>query len=359
MADANEEFTEPVVFEPDTLCTATRTFVGRDASELTFEEGEFIRIVGPSEMLFWYIGRNETNQTGKVPANFLQEYNEDYIPMDSSGVPTSLASQEDKVMNNLLKQEGKSRLKQGTLVIAKASFVAENPSDLPFEAGEELQILRPTEDLGWYEAKRCHSNGQSKMEGTIPITHIRLIYDDDDSEDESQSEYAVPLPADDRLHDDITDFLTNSGWFSHIGKPHGKEALHYVLAKKSGIEYEQFMVIRKAIYMFAFGNEEKVYIGKADILHKTISEHFECYGKPRASIQAIDDELCHHSMASFWQLQIWPLADSENLELEWAKKVCSKNAIHTPDGHGLNESIKFTETSNWIEFKKWLNPNRS
>ena len=102
-----------------------------------------------------------------------------------------------------------------------------------------------------------------------------------------------------------------------------------------------------------------LFLGKADILHKTLADHFECYGKPRVSIQAIDDELCHHSMASFWQLQIWPLADSENLELEWAKKVCNKNSIRTPDGRGLNESIKFTQMSNWIEFKKWFNPNRS
>ena len=100
-------------------------------------------------------------------------------------------------------------------------------------------------------------------------------------------------------------------------------------------------------------------IGKADILHKKLAEHFECFGKPRASIQAIDDELCHHSMASFWQLQVWPLNDTDNLEVEWAKKVCNKDAMHSPDGRGLNENITFTNKSNWIEFKKWLNPNRS
>ena len=43
--------------------------------------------------------------------------------------------------------------------------------------------------LGWYEAKRCYSNGQPKMEGTIPITHIRLIYDDEsDPEDDNPSD---------------------------------------------------------------------------------------------------------------------------------------------------------------------------
>jgi len=250
------------------------------------------------------------------------------------------------------------------------------------------------------------------MEGTIPITHIRLIYDDEsDSEDgiditllflrnvqifvvqshDQNMQFQCLWMTDYMMVShfcyldihvtnnitDITDFLTNSGWFSHSGKPHGKEALYYVLAKKSGIEYEEFMKIKKAIYMFAFGNEEKIYVGmsdnpsqfvililslflgKADVLHETLAEHFECYGKPRPAIKAIDDELCHHSMASFWQLQIWPLADSENLELEWAKKICSKNSIHTPGGRGLNESVKFTQKSNWVEFKKWLNPKRS
>ena len=101
--------------------------------------------------------------------------------------------------------------------------------------------------------------------------------------------------------------------------------------------------------------------GKAKVLHAALAEHFECFGKPRSSIREIDDELCHHSMASQWQLKIWPLADSDNLEVEWAKKVCNKESLpSSPDDEsGLNESIKFTHKHNWVEFKKWLNPNRS
>ena len=60
---------------------------------------------------------------------------------------------------------------------------------------------------------------------------------------------------------DINDFLTNSGWFVHPGKPLGSEALRYVLAKKCGMDYDEFMQVKKAVYMFAFGLEEKVYIG--------------------------------------------------------------------------------------------------
>ena len=95
------------------------------------------------------------------------------------------------------------------------------------------------------------------------------------------------------------------------------------------------------------------------MLHTTLAEHFECFGKSKASIRVIDDELCHHSFASQWQLQIWPVPDSVNLEVEWAKKVCLKESLQSSDESGLNESIKFTHKDNWVDFKKWLNPNRS
>ena len=137
------------------------------------------------------------------------------------------------------------------------------------------------------------------------------------------------------------------------------------------------MQIKKAVYMFAFGNEEKVYIGmspgydclficiivsgKADVLHDTLITHFECFGKPRSEIRAIDDELCHHSPASFWQLKIWPIASTENLELEWIKKICLKASLPSPDadGDGLNESIKFTSMNTWTVFKDWFFPKNT
>lgn len=93
------------------------------------------------------------------------------------------------------------------------------------------------------------------------------------------------------------------------------------------------------------------------MLSQTLMKHFECFGKPRSEIQAIDDELCHHSPASFWQLQVWPVEDNENLELEWIKKLCLKDALPSIDGGGLNESIKFTGMETWKDFKKWFYPN--
>lgn len=97
--------------------------------------------------------------------------------------------------------------------------------------------------------------------------------------------------------------------------------------------------------------------GKAEVLSKTLAEHFECFGKPRTEIRAIDDELCHHSPASFWQLKVWPIASTENLELEWIKKICLKDALPSLDGGGLNENIKFSYKDTWLAFKKWFYPD--
>ena len=96
--------------------------------------------------------------------------------------------------------------------------------------------------------------------------------------------------------------------------------------------------------------------GKADVLNETLVTHFECFGKPRSEIRAIDDELCHHSPASFWQLKVWPIASTDNLELEWIKKMCLKHALPSPDGGGLNEYIKFTSMDTWKAFKDWFYP---
>ena len=95
------------------------------------------------------------------------------------------------------------------------------------------------------------------------------------------------------------------------------------------------------------------------MLSERLIKHFECFGKKRSEIQAIDDELCHHSPASFWQFKVWPIASTEDLELEWIKKMCVKDALPSPDGGGLNESIKFTSMKTFNAFKKWFYPDNT
>lgn len=54
---------------------------------------------------------------------------------------------------------------------------------------------------------------------------------------------------------------------------------------------------------------------------------------------------------------MWPIASTENLEIEWIKKICLKDALPSPDGPGLNENIKFTSVNNYKTFKTWFFPN--
>ena len=121
--------------------------------------------------------------------------------------------------------------------------------------------------------------------------------------------------------------MSQSGWFTFAGMPQDMVALSYVLAKKCRLSYEKFMDIREAVYAFTYMQGEKVsvwlvvghvysctcecmlqvFVGKANILHIELSKHFENFGKKKEDIRQIDDELCHHTDASGWDITIWPL----------------------------------------------------
>lgn len=57
---------------------------------------------------------------------------------------------------------------------------------------------------------------------------------------------------------DMNDFLSQSGWFSHPGLPHGKVALQHVIAKKAGLSYDAFVAMEEAVYLFDYRHGEKV-----------------------------------------------------------------------------------------------------
>lgn len=56
----------------------------------------------------------------------------------------------------------------------------------------------------------------------------------------------------------MNDFLSQSGWFSHPGLPHGKVALQHVIAKKAGLSYDAFVAMEEAVYLFDYRHGEKV-----------------------------------------------------------------------------------------------------
>ena len=99
-----------------------------------------------------------------------------------------------------------------------------------------------------------------------------------------------------------------------------------------------------------------MYVGKAEVLHKELCRHFDCFGKRREEIREIDDELCHHTDASGWDITVWPLGPLQNLEVEWSKKIIEHDSLQTKET-GLNHDMKFTSMTNFDLFWQWFSPN--
>jgi hypothetical protein len=262
--------------------------------------------------------------------------------------------EESRMIKIIQKREKEQRLKPGTLVVGRAVYDSDESGDLSFGIGEEMQILRPLEDLGWYYAKKLDKSGRS---GSIPITHVRLVYDTDD-DDEDKVYDKPPNPGHDRMYDDINDFISESGWFTFSGFALGKEALLRRLAQKSFMEYKEFMEVKEAVYVFKFKEDEKTFVGKADVLNEELSKHFTCFGKRREEIREIDDELCHHTSECDWSLKVYVIRPPDKLEVEWAKRVVTCNSLMSADEPGgLNEVLVFSNWDNWKVFSEWFFPS--
>lgn len=349
---------------------AKQGFIGEQIGDLPFRVGEVLTVIEPSELLYWYKARNGQGQEGLVPKNFLEPVEAPPLPAkhvsrmqggdrsDDSSISTSTTPfdidmiEEAKLIRAIQEREKAQRLKAGTLVVGRAKYMAVDHTDLSFDIGEEMQILRPMPDLGWYFAKKLDKSGKA---GAIPITHVRLVYD---SDNEDESIYNFPKnPGHDRLYDDINQFISESGWFTFSGFAPGKVALLHVLARKAFMEYGEFMQIKEAVYVLMFGQDEKVFVGKALVLHEELSHHFTCFGKKRQEIREIDDELCHHTGECQWSLKVFPVAPPLSLEVEWAKKVVEKGSLMSVnDTHGVNEQLTFTSFDSWKQFSDWFFP---
>jgi len=84
-----------------------------------------------------------------------------------------------------------------------------------------------------------------------------------------------------------------------------------------------------------------------------------CYlpNREQEEICEIDDELCHHTDSSGWEITVWPLQPDQNLEVEWAKKNIEHDALNSREEKGLTEDMKFTSISNFDKFWDWFAPN--
>ena len=100
-----------------------------------------------------------------------------------------------------------------------------------------------------------------------------------------------------------------------------------------------------------------MFVGSAEVLSDALCKHFECFGKPRGEIGEIDDELCHHTDSSEWEITVWEL-QTQDLEVETAKKVIEQEALVTKESQkGLTEKINFTSMAAFDKFWEWFSPN--
>ncbi|KAL5460597.1 hypothetical protein EMCRGX_G034053 [Ephydatia muelleri] len=317
------------------------------------------------------------------------------------------------------RREAERRHPPGTLVIATSQFVAQSNEDMSFDIYEEMTLLKPMEDLCWYYAQKSSAPSEMGVIPITHVKLVYMSDDEDDDGNYKLSHIPCvnllfilsfssirhvthsPLPSHssptyphhpptlithlpspptyphhpptliihlpsptgyqrptlkDRLYESREEFIQASGWYSYIGLPPTKEALLHVLAKKINLPYEDFMITTQAVYMLHYLDHEKVYVGKAEVLHKELSLHFDCFGKPRGQIRGIDDELCHHTDAAGWSIMVWPLLEDQVLEVEWNKKIIEQGSLQSSEEVGMNE-LEFTSMDNWDKFGKWFWPN--
>lgn len=101
----------------------------------------------------------------------------------------------------------------------------------------------------------------------------------------------------------------------------------------------------------------QVYVGSANILKNDICKHFESFGKKKEDIASIDDELCHHTECSEWEITIWQL-QTQHLEFECAKKIIELNALTSKEMQkGLTETLCFTSMHSFDLLWEWFCPN--
>ena len=52
---------------------------------------------------------------------------------------------------------------------------------------------------------------------------------------------------------------------------------------------------------------QQIFVGKTDNLTEELTKHFESFGQKRHLIREIDDELCHHTDSSGWNVRYMSL----------------------------------------------------
>lgn len=99
-----------------------------------------------------------------------------------------------------------------------------------------------------------------------------------------------------------------------------------------------------------------MFVSCANILKDDVCQHFESFGKRPEDISTIDDELCHHTECSEWDITVWP-HPADDLEFECAKKIIELKALPSKKNQkGLTEKLCFTTMGSFNRLWDWFSP---
>ncbi|XP_014663114.1 PREDICTED: adapter molecule Crk-like [Priapulus caudatus] len=158
-------------------------FDGRDPDDLPFRKGEVLEIVSKDEQQ-WWTARNMHGQTGSIPVNYVQKFDETQEQLaqrlsyqqqqqqQQSLTPTrnSIGSPESRLPSVERKLPALARVKQ-----ARNPCAYDN-TQLKLEVGEVIKVLEMNLSGQW----KGELNGKV---GHFPFTHVEFIDDNENEED--------------------------------------------------------------------------------------------------------------------------------------------------------------------------------
>ena len=325
--------------EENSECVAEFGYYATHPDELSFKKGEELVLLKPGgdKRGYWWDAQNSEGETGIVPLNFLRYKSEDTLFPDYEHMMSKVYP-------------------PGTEVVARAdSKDIKAPAGLQplqFKKGDKMIIVNVIEDnAGWYRARLTSCSGKPcrLQEGIVHDNILEATYEvyqrvSTMKSREEPEDFSQPL------YDSFEEFQQDSMWFAFMGCETGSlDALYHRLASMANIEYDDFMKTNRAIYVMTQNISEECYVGAAHVLHKELAGHFLTWDKPHKS--RFDRECYEVPRFVDWDVKVFPISPTQNLNVERAKKILALNALQP---NGLNEEMVFGGVEEWTQFTGWL-----
>eukprot|EP00118_Oscarella_pearsei_P026779 m.310431 g.310431 ORF g.310431 m.310431 type:complete len:350 (+) comp51612_c0_seq1:177-1226(+) len=326
--------------KPGEQCIAQFNFEAQRDGELSFRKGNPVKLLKPSgQSPYWWRAEDNDGKQGLVPVNFLRLEDDDPIVADYEEMLAKV-------------------YQPGTQVQARANSAPKSASELVFRRGDLMYIVNQVDERsGWYKARLVSRDGKACefKEGLVHSNLLESVYEVYQSRTgRGAGGSAAEQLTTDPVYETFEEFQAYSMWFDGRDCQTGSlEALYRRLAQMARMTFEGFMDVQEAVYTVQQTISEQYYVGAASILHKELAAHFLSWDKPDKQKTHFDKELFDVPSCYDWRLNVIPLEEEMNLNVERAKLIVSKDSLQP---NGLNEEMTFTTQEEWEEFEKWFFP---